>query len=226
VAEATVSRLYHSVALLLPDGRVVTAGSNPDRGDDELRLELYHPPYLFRGPRPVLDSAPTEWRYGTTVEVSTASAMTLKWAELVRPMSTTHSDDPSGRLVDLPIVCRDACSITVEVPDNPNLAPPGWYMLFVVDDCDVPSVSLWVHLDRAAVRPSPPKPPKHQHLPGGHEHLPNFDIPGLPKRPPRKATTKAAKKTTRKAPTAVTAKATTKKATTKATTKKATRKRS
>ncbi|WP_161988701.1 galactose oxidase-like domain-containing protein [Pedococcus bigeumensis] len=194
VAEATVSRLYHSIALLLPDGRVVTAGSNPDRGDDELRLELYHPPYLFRGPRPVLDSAPTEWRYGTTVEVSTPSSMTVKWAHLVRPMATTHSADTSQRLVDLPIVCRDACSLTVEVTDNPNLAPPGWYLLFVVDDCDIPSVALWVHLDRL-----PLAPPKiivgSHHQMGGHEHRPQFPIPGLPPlKPPKKRATKAAAK--------------------------------
>ena len=202
VAEATVSRLYHSIALLLPDGRVVTAGSNPDRGDDELRLELYHPPYLFRGPRPLLESAPTEWRYGSTVEVSTPSAMTVKWAHLVRPMATTHSDDTSQRLVDLPIVCRDACSLTVEVTDNPNLAPPGWYMLFVVDDCDIPSVALWVHLDR----PSPATPKiaaNAHHQMGGHEHRPHFDIPGLPPRKradkvPTKASAKRAARSTKK----------------------------
>ena len=198
VAEATVSRLYHSVALLLPDGRVVTAGSNPDRGDDELRLELYHPPYLFRGARPLLESAPAEWRYGDTVEVSTPSAMVLRWAELVRPMATTHSDDTSQRLVDLPIVCRDACTITVEVPGNPNLAPPGWYMLFVVDDCGIPSVALWIHLDRRAPAPTKVSPGAHHQM-GGHEHRPRFDIPGLPPlKPPRKTastrTTRSAKK--------------------------------
>jgi len=57
-ATATVPRLYHSVALLLPDGRVATAGSNPDRGDDELRIEIYHPPYLVHGQRPFIEDAP------------------------------------------------------------------------------------------------------------------------------------------------------------------------
>ena len=54
--------MYHSIALLLPDGRVLTAGSNPEANDvpgGELRLELYHPPYLFRGPRPIIDRAPS-----------------------------------------------------------------------------------------------------------------------------------------------------------------------
>ena len=62
--DARVGRLYHSVALLLPSGEVLTAGSNPDRGDDELRMEIYHPPYLFRGPRPVIDRAPSKLHHG------------------------------------------------------------------------------------------------------------------------------------------------------------------
>ncbi|MFI5892001.1 galactose oxidase-like domain-containing protein [Actinoplanes sp. NPDC051513] len=195
VAEAGVSRLYHSVALLLPDGRVVTAGSNPDRGDDELRLELYHPPYLFQGPRPLLESAPTEWHYGTTVEVSTPSAMTLRWAQLIRPMATTHAYDSSQRLIDLPIVCRDACSVTVDVTGNPNLAPPGWYMLVVVDDCGIPSSALWIRLDRPPASPPPAPPPEHDHG-GSHSHQPDFDIPGQPSlRRTRPRKTQSAKKT-------------------------------
>ena len=188
VAEATVSRLYHSVALLMPDGRVVTAGSNPDRGDDELRIEVFHPPYLFRGPRPVLLAAPTEWTYGSTVDISTPSSMTARWAELVRPMATTHSGDSSQRLVDLPIICRDACTLTVQVTDNPNLAPPGWYMLFIVDDCGIPSTALWVHLTAPkAVPPDHHAMARQMPMPAGHEHRPAFPIPGLPpSRPARK----------------------------------------
>jgi hypothetical protein len=145
-----------------------------------------------------LESAPAEWRYGDTIEVSTPSAMVLRWAQLVRPMATTHSADTSQRLVDLPIVCRDACTITVEVPGNPNLAPPGWYMLFVVDDCSIPSVALWIHLDRRA--PAPPKVSVGaHHQMGGHEHRPHFDIPGLPPlKPPRKTASKPAPRSAEK----------------------------
>ena len=56
-ATAQAARMYHSIALLLPDGRVLAAGSNPNRRDDELRLEIYHPPYLFRGPRPFIETS-------------------------------------------------------------------------------------------------------------------------------------------------------------------------
>ncbi len=179
-----VSRLYHSVALLLPDGRVITAGSNPDRGDDELRLELYHPPYLFRGPRPFIESAPTQWFYGTQVGIHSPHAAQIKWAHLIRPMAVTHSDDTSQRLVDLPIRKRDLCHLHVAVPDNPNLAPPGWYLLFLCDHDGIPSIAEWVHLDRKPAA-KPIGPVTHvveKHVTHAHDHNPGFPIPGFPRK--------------------------------------------
>jgi FtsP/CotA-like multicopper oxidase with cupredoxin domain len=147
-AIATVPRLYHSIAVLLPDGRVITAGSNPHRRDDELRLELYHPPYLFRGPRPFIDHAPTETSYGQLIEIETPQADAIKWAQLIRPMAVTHSCDNEQRLVDLPIDRRRRgfCRLALRIPKQPNLAPPGWYMLFITDHNGVPSQAQWIHL--------------------------------------------------------------------------------
>lgn len=145
-ASATVPRLYHSVALLLPDGRVVTAGSNPHRTDDELRLELYHPPYLFRGPRPSIDHVGAQWNYGGTVDLHTPEAKSIKWVHLIRPMATTHSVDSEQRLVELRFHRRHGCRLAVEAPTQATIAPPGWYMLFIVNHHDVPSVARWVHL--------------------------------------------------------------------------------
>jgi FtsP/CotA-like multicopper oxidase with cupredoxin domain len=147
-AKAVVPRLYHSVALLLPDGRVITAGSNPHRRDDELRLELYHPPYLFRGPRPFVESAPSAITYGQSFEIETPQADEIRWAQLIRPMAVTHSCDTEQRLVDLPISRRRRgfCRLVVTVPRQPGLAPPGWYMLFLTDREGVPSRAHWVHL--------------------------------------------------------------------------------
>ena len=102
-ATAVVPRLYHSVALLLPDGRVITAGSNPHRRDDELRLELYHPPYLFRGPRPFIEAAPSAVTHGEAFEIHTPQADAIRWVQLIKPMAVTHSCDTEQRLVDLPI---------------------------------------------------------------------------------------------------------------------------
>jgi hypothetical protein len=147
-ARATVPRLYHSVALLLPDGRVITAGSNPHRRDDELRLELFHPPYLFNGLRPFIESVPQELSYGETVEIQTPQAEDIKWVHLMRPTATTHSWDMEQRLVDLPIGHREFCRLRVTVPDESNLAPPGWFMLFVTNWQGVPSVAKWIHLAR------------------------------------------------------------------------------
>jgi hypothetical protein len=156
-AAAGVIRMYHSIALLLHDGRVVTTSGNPPPGGDlvpwqppqpreEMAIEVYSPPYMFAGPRPVIDQAATEWTYGASVDVASAQAPTILWAELVRNGVTTHSFDNSQRLVDLPITGRAAGRLTVTTPAGPALAPPGWYMLFVVDEAHIPSIAVWIHL--------------------------------------------------------------------------------
>jgi hypothetical protein len=157
-APAQVARLYHSTALLLPDARVVAAGGNPEGGgqvaweppdpEEEMRLEVFSPPYLFRGPRPVIDAVPQNLRHGETVAVTTAQARDIRWVSLVKNGVTTHSFDSGQRLVDLPISLRRNGAIEVEVPNNPNLAPPGWYLLFLVDEDGVPSVARWVRLEQ------------------------------------------------------------------------------
>jgi hypothetical protein len=166
VAEASVTRMYHSVALLLPDGRVITASGNPDQGhqvnwvppdpNEELRMEIYSPPYLSRGPRPAIDAVPAEWRYGQTVDVTTPDAGTIQWASLIRPGATTHSFNTSQRLVDLPITAQGGTTVQVQVTGEPNLAPPGWYMLFLSNTDRVPSVARWVHLAGAPAAAIPP----------------------------------------------------------------------
>jgi FtsP/CotA-like multicopper oxidase with cupredoxin domain len=145
-ARTTVPRVYHGVALLLPDGRVITAGSNPHRKDDELRLELFHPPYLFRGARPFIAMAPKVTHYGHTIDIETPQAHAIKWVHLIHPMATTHSSDSSQRLVDLPFRCCGFCQLEAAIPEEPNLLPPGYYMLFIVDKQGVPSVARWVQV--------------------------------------------------------------------------------
>jgi len=155
-AAATVSRLYHSTAVLLPDGRVVAAGGNPEGGsqvaweppdeDEEMRLEVFSPPYLFRGPRPKITTAPENLVYGTSVTITTPQANTIRWVSLVKNGVTTHSFDSGQRLVDLDILTRTNGTLQVAVDKNPNLAPPGWYMLFLVDNQGIPSIATWVQL--------------------------------------------------------------------------------
>jgi FtsP/CotA-like multicopper oxidase with cupredoxin domain len=148
-AKASVPRMYHSIAMLLPDGRVITAGSNPesaDPGGGDLRLELYHPPYLFRGPRPFIQSVAQEWQYGATVEIHTPQAEDIQWAQIIRPMATTHSWDSNQRLVDVPFRKHGLCHLEAHVPHEPTIAPPGWYMLFITDRNGIPSVAKWIRL--------------------------------------------------------------------------------
>lgn len=155
-AEATVPRLYHSTAVLLPDGTVVTAGSNPDGGshvqwdddpEEEMRLEVFTPPYLFKGPRPVINSAPAQCTYNQTIQIKTPQSANIRWASLMRNCVTTHSFDSNQRLVDLDITNRAGGIVTATVPQAHNIAPPGWYMLFLVDNNGVPSEASWIKLN-------------------------------------------------------------------------------
>jgi hypothetical protein len=156
-AVASVIRMYHSVALLMPDGRVLTASGNPPpygqrapweppQPNEELRIEMYTPPYMFGPARPTITQAATEWHYGQAVDIASPQADTILWAELIRCGVTTHAFDNSQRLVDLPIAARPAGSLTINAPAAPTIAPPGWYMLFLVDQQHIPSVAVWIHL--------------------------------------------------------------------------------
>jgi hypothetical protein len=144
VATDPVARQYHSSAFLLPDGRVMAVGSNPGDGSFEMRISIYSPPYLFQGGRPQVTSvANTNWGYGSTQQITVDS--TVVKASLIRPEAVTHSSDPNQRYVDLPMTVNGN-TIGLNLTSNPNLAPPGWYMLFVVGANGVPSVAKWVHV--------------------------------------------------------------------------------
>ena len=141
-------RGYHSTALLLPDGRVMTYGSNPGDGSFNEKISIYSPPYLFHGARPQITSVATRyWTYGSTQQI-TASQRIVS-AELIRPAAVTQSSDPNQRLVALPVSVSGK-HIRLTVTGNPNMAPPGWYMLFVVNANGVPSVAKWIHVSHVA----------------------------------------------------------------------------
>ncbi|MFE2039926.1 galactose oxidase-like domain-containing protein [Streptomyces sp. NPDC059477] len=144
VAADPEARGYHSSAFLLPDGRVMTTGDNPGNGSWNHNVSIYTPPYLLKGDRPAITSLiDTEWTYGDTQRITVDRPIAK--AELIRPAAVTHSSDPNQRFVDLPLTV-DGNNIDLNVTSNPNLAPPGWYMLFAVDANGVPSVAEWVHL--------------------------------------------------------------------------------
>jgi hypothetical protein len=138
---ASVARLYHQVSLLLPDGRVWTAGSQPGAGVSELRTELFSPSYLFQGPRPVISGLPNVGDYGGTISIPTPDALTVNSVSLVRLMSCTHHYEANQRLIWLQIASRTSNNLTVSAPINSNIAPPGYYMIFILNASGVPSVA-------------------------------------------------------------------------------------
>ncbi|MFJ6931926.1 galactose oxidase-like domain-containing protein [Streptomyces nigra] len=145
VAADPEARGYHSSAFLLPDGRVMATGDNPGNGSWNHDVSIYTPPYLLKGERPAITSViDTEWSYGDTQRITVDRPIAK--AELIRPAAVTHSSDPNQRFVDLPLSV-DGTNVDLNVTSNPDLAPPGWYMLFAVDAGGVPSVAKWVHLD-------------------------------------------------------------------------------
>lgn len=143
MAADPVGRNYHSSAVLLPDGRVAVFGSNPGDGTFELRISVYSPTYLHKGGRPVISGAPATVAHGQQFTFGVDSDTTVRWAQLVRPMSVTHQMDSNMRLVDLPVTVTDGVA-TVSVPANRNLLPPGPYLLNVTDSEGIPSTSEWV----------------------------------------------------------------------------------
>ncbi|HEY2763907.1 MAG TPA: galactose oxidase-like domain-containing protein [Pseudonocardiaceae bacterium] len=145
-ATSRVPRLYHSVSLLMPDGKVITAGSNPQRTVEELRIEVYWPPYLFAGPRPACTPSATEVHYGQSLTAQVPAAAGIGSACLIRPGIATHSANVEHRLVDVPHQVSAADEVSLAMPGGATLAPPGWYLLFVVSAAGVPSPGVWLHL--------------------------------------------------------------------------------
>ncbi|MET7753767.1 kelch motif-containing protein [Streptomyces sp. NPDC005389] len=157
-AAPTVGRNYHSEALLLPDGRVATFGSDPlfdDKdntrlGTFEQRVEVFTPPYLHRAgaDRPVLGEGPQELDQNGRATFKTRDAGRIVKARLMRPSAVTHTTDVEQRSVELGLTqSQNGTTVTVDVPEDRTLVPPGWYMLFVTDANGIPSEAKWIQVD-------------------------------------------------------------------------------
>jgi hypothetical protein len=139
LASNSVRRVYHSTALLLPDGRVLLTGSGDAAGNaNHFDAELFSPPYLFMGTRPLISSTATTLGYGQSFFVGTTAATSITRVTLVRLGSVTHAFDANQRFNELPFV-RTSGGLTVKTPISRNLAPPGHYMLFILNGTGVPS---------------------------------------------------------------------------------------
>jgi uncharacterized repeat protein (TIGR02543 family) len=150
LATAGVVRVYHSTTVLLPDGRVLSTGSGDGGGvTQQFTYEIFSPPYLFKGPRPAYNLARTDMHYGTPFTVTTGDAASIRKVTLVRLASSTHAFDMGQRLNTLSYVpAADGQSLTVTPPAAGRVAPPGPYLLFVLNDKGVPSVAQTILLSQ------------------------------------------------------------------------------
>jgi len=143
-------RLYHSVALLLPDATVRLAGGNPSRGTYVQQMEVYQPPYLFDSTgalatRLSITGAPSSSSYGNTFTVQTPDAASIAHVVLVRNGTVTHAFGMDQREVEMSSTAGSG-ALTVTAPPNGNIAPPGYYMLFILNNSGVPSVATFVQV--------------------------------------------------------------------------------
>ncbi|GAA0795990.1 glyoxal oxidase [Spirilliplanes yamanashiensis] len=152
MADSTVGRNYHAEALLLADGRVITLGGDPlydetgkNPGTFEKRIEIWSPPYLFKGDRPVITGGPEAVKRGTTVTFATPAPGRIRAARLMRPGAVTHVTDVDQRSVALDVTPGPG-SVGLSIPKKKGLVPSGYYMLFLVDHDGVPSVGRWVRV--------------------------------------------------------------------------------
>ena len=156
---ASVVRNYHSVALLLPDGRVWTCGGNrnaqqsfPTPGTDnrELRIEVYEPSY-FSASRPQIVHAPDSAAWGEAIDVRTTQADQIRRVALIRAGSVTHAQNYDQRYVTCDFRRHGATDwLDVKMPPNNAVAPPGYYMLFTINASGVPSVGRFIRISPGA----------------------------------------------------------------------------
>jgi hypothetical protein len=152
---ATVPRVYHGVALLLADGSIWTASSTVGQCNPEMRTEIFKPSY-FSATRPAISGTPTVGDYGQSITIPTPNPTSISRVSLTNLSATTHHYEANVRLIWLQITGTSSSSITVSAPLNAKLAPPGYYMIHVLDSSLVPSAAQIIKIPGAGITSSPP----------------------------------------------------------------------
>lgn len=140
-------RTYHSSFLLLQDGSILGGGAPPDADPPAVYTphERFFPEY-FDALRPTITGAPATINYGANFAINTPTPPDISEVVLLRPGAVTHGFNMSQRGIELVIAGTGAGTLDVEAPPNANLAPPGWYLLFILNSSRVPSEGRWVRL--------------------------------------------------------------------------------
>jgi hypothetical protein len=149
--EAKVPRNYHSVALLMPDGRVWTAGSSKNKGRDlqdrELRIEIFEPWYVSRPDRPVITGVELPQYAEFPLIVTTPNAASIGRVVFIRAGSCTHAFDSDQRYLSVPFKVQTNDRLRVDEPSNDgDLMPPGYYLLYLISRDGVPSKGHFVRI--------------------------------------------------------------------------------
>jgi galactose oxidase-like protein/Big-like domain-containing protein len=143
LAANSIMRVYHSVSMLLPDGTVLHGSSGDAMAGTvpvpaERNHEIFSPPYMFKGVRPTITSAPSTVNYGETFEVTTPNKAQVTDVRWIRLGAVTHAFD-AGQLANTLSFSSTANGVNVTVPSSPTVSPPGYYMLFILNRNGVPS---------------------------------------------------------------------------------------
>jgi hypothetical protein len=146
-ATMSIPRGYHSAAILLADGSVLMGGDKPGawKSGETTPHERYFPSYYFLS-RPVITAAPAATTYGANFDIQTPNPAGIAEVVLLRPGAVTHGWNMTQRFIECAIVGGDAASVRAQAPPNGNVAPPGYYLLFLVTAGRVPSVARWIRL--------------------------------------------------------------------------------
>ncbi len=161
-ASGVQARLYHSVAMLMPDASVLVGGGGAPGPQNNRNIEIYFPPYLFNtggvlAPRPTIVTAPTVLDIGKTFQLQVDNGAAVNRVVLVKTGSVTHSWNMEQRFVELTFG-RNGNTLTAQAPTRAGDAPPGFYMVFVLNGSGVPSVAKMVRMNVAAT-PNPATTP-------------------------------------------------------------------
>jgi hypothetical protein len=155
LASLSVYRGYHSVAILLPDGRVLSGGGECTGVNcNRSTAEVFSPPYLFQGTRPTITSAPTYLEGGSTFFVGTPNAANITGVTFLRLGAVTHTFNQEQRISFLNYT-QATGGLNVTLPPSANLVPPGFYMLFLLMN-GVPSVASIIQVDNSTFATNPP----------------------------------------------------------------------